>query len=820
MSTRFLPWAVLVSASTTGTWMPSALPVGGPVGRLILALTEGTGHGHVDDGSTVTDFLPVERARGITIQSAAVTFHWPPQPSDTPAPPKSFESSGLDTHTINLIDTPGHADFTFEVLRSLRVLDGAICVVDGVSGVEAQTEKVWHQANLYSIPRIIYVNKLDREGAAFGRTVKEIASQLKGRPAVCQVPWLTHAGGSFVGIGDAVDLRAIKWHSSGDGKAVDVYDFERLQYIDQKLAREVAKARTALVELLSEHDDEMVDRFLAFDEDHLAIPASDVLKSLRRCVLRGTAEVIPVFAGASFRNIGVQPLLDAVVNLLPNPSQAPDPIIRVGSEQGQLSKLLDGSMVVQLPNDSKGRKLIKSISRQPETPLAKQGIEGCALAFKVVNDPRRGVLVYIRVYTGVIKRNATLFNTALQTSERAPRLLTMYASDAIETPSITAGQIGVISGLVHARTGDTLISHSSGPSRSLPPHPFAALHLRPITVPPPLFFASLEPHSLSAGKHLQETLAVLLREDPSLAVSVDEDTGQILLSGMGELHLEIARDRLVQDFRAKISMSPIEISYRETLLRPSGAVYRLFDKEVAGTRAKASCTASVSPNLNPSDNSVTIAPCEPPLPPESKAALHTGALAALSRSPSHHFPLHSVSVRLRLSPATDLFDAKISTPAALSAAARLATTAALSLAAEGKGTVLMEPVMRVAITVDDDSLGAVVQDLSSARGGQVLALEDSASEGAGVDTSPLDLSKVYAPPDPFVSSSPLDTANSRFSRLHTITARVPLKEMVGYLGRLRSLTGGRGSFVMSVEGFERMSGDREKAALAERGMRV
>ncbi len=826
----------------------------------------------VDDGSTVTDFLPAERARGITIQSAAITFHWPPRllensPPSSPRPPSSVSSpftrisatDSLQSYTINLIDTPGHADFTFEVLRSLRVLDGAVCILDSVAGVEAQTEKVWHQANNYQIPRIIYVNKLDREGAAFGATVKQIASRLHGYPALCQIPWWEGGRGRFVGVGDVVNLRGLRWEEGGDGKAIKTYNLQQLTDVEKTLCEELRNARIALVELLTDFDEGIVEHFLQYDSDHLAIPGQLIMESLRRCLLSGSARLIPVFAGASFRNIGVQPLLDAVNELLPNPMESPDPEISMGAVKSNL-KDLPGVGTSQQSNSQsvKQRGKSGSFSSNKSSAAIVQNLDCCALAFKVVNDPRRGVLVYVRVYSGAINRSTVLFNTNLQLSERAPRLLEMHASDAIEVESIPAGQIGVIVGLKHARTGDTLISYSGAKLKAAPPAPLNQLQLRPIDVPPPVFFASVEPDSSGAEKQVRETLDLLLREDPSLQVTVDEDSGQTLLSGMGELHLEIAHDRLVNDFKAKASMGRIEIGYRECILSPSDQETRIFDRDIAGRKGKAGCSASVAP-LNTSASSrsqstetntttsrdgnlITTTfptlspsgkpkdPSTPPLPAHLslssiRIALLNGASAALARGPKHAFPMHSTHLTLTLLPSDHIFGAD-STPAALTSAARIATKAALQSADEKGGTTLMEPLMNVMISVDEASLGAVVQDISSARGGHVTSLDDDAKNSStnnNIDLPPIDLTKIYAPQDPFGSStlSSGDENSGLGNRPRSIAARVPLKEMVGYMKHLRGLTGGRGTFVMSVDRFERMGSMREKVVLAEmRGMQV
>lgn len=805
----------------------------------------------VDEGSTVTDFLPAERARGITIQSAAITFTWPPtansassgKPAGTAGAPRSNQA-----HNINLIDTPGHADFTFEVLRSLRILDGAVCILDGVAGVEAQTEKVWTQAGYYHIPKIIFVNKLDRDGAAFARTIREVGTRLHSWPALCQIPWWRPGDSKLQGVGDAVGLRGLLYEEGGDGKTLKVSSLHDLQTEDHDFAAEVKKARVALVELLSEHDDEMVEKFLEHDEDHLAIPSTDIAESLRRCTLQSPQRLVPVFSGASFRNIGVQPLLDAVVDLLPSPEERPDPETSVGSSTYGLNDLLSGK--VSLPNASQSgsQKKSKALAVGREMYVMKN-LEACALAFKVVTDPRRGLLVYLRVYSGVITRNAPLFNTNLGVTERAPRLLKMYANDAVEIPSISAGQIGVIPGLKHARTGDTLISYSGVNPKVGPPAPINTLQLRPISVPPPVFFTSVEPNSLAEEKNIADALALLLREDPSLNVTQDPESGQTHLAGMGELHLEIARDRLINDFKAKARTGSIQIGYREAITTRSSEQSAMFDREVAGKASKAGCTAIVEPftdsdmagdehthvTIMSDNNQVVIGTPTlhadgsatdselPPLPATLSmqallTALRTGVSAALARGPQHGYPLHSTQITLTFDPQVHLFPT--STPAALSSAARFAVQQALRDAKDsGSGTVLMEPVMSVTISVDEASLGNVVHDISSARGGQVISLgsEDSDSaSGSGSDVELIDPKRIYAPPDPFAGSSTgMEGGVAMGDQTRHIIARVPLKEMVGYLKHLRSLTQGRGTFIMSVDRFERMSAPRMKALQAE-----
>lgn len=805
----------------------------------------------------MTDFLPAERARGITIQSAAITFHWPPLPPGSQTPPQlpslpvSFDTSlrSSVSHNVNLIDTPGHADFTFEVLRSLRVLDGAVCILDGVAGVEAQTEKVWTQAGAYHIPRIIFINKLDRVGAAFSRTVQEIGVRLHGWPAVCQIPWWRGGNGDFTGIGDVVNLRGMLWQTGGDGRDIKAFGIEELEETDKTLAEEIRKARVALVELLSEHDDVMVEHFLEHDEDHLAIPGVQIMHSLRRITLQAPQNVIPVFAGASFRNIGVQPLLDAVVDLFPSPDERPDPDISLANHSSTLSALLQAGM------SSKSSKPAPKKQQKTTQELAiaeAKNLTACGLAFKVVNDVKRGVLVYVRVYSGSIDRGATLYNTNLAVAERAPRLLKMYANDAVEVDSIGSGQIGVITGLKHARTGDTLIVYRGLQMKGSPPGGLRTLQLRPINVPPPVFFTSIEPHSLSEQKHVQESLGILLREDPSLHLSIDEESGQTHLAGMGDLHLEIARDRLLNDFKAKARIGKIEIGYREAINSATSPYTHDLDKPIAGKAAKARITASIEPVDDsavipgvqgrvgiedgpfettftfPDNNIVHIshpnisrhdsASHKAHIPPHLSLSgilnsIQAGASAALARGPFNGFPVANSRVKIELDAQTHLFPE--TSPTAISMATRAAVQYNLRTASATSPAALLEPVMMVTVYVNESSLGAVVQDLSSARGGQVISLDSSDSATSTSDDENrlrINPALIYTPPDPFASGTG-DVGSGLADSQRQIVARVPLKEMVGYLNHLRALTGGRGTFVMSVDGFEKMGSQRMKEVI-------
>ncbi|KPI37670.1 Ribosome-releasing factor 2, mitochondrial [Cyphellophora attinorum] len=766
--------------------------------------------GNVDEGSTVTDFLPAERSRGITIQSAAITFDWPPNDllGDGATPSRK-------PHHVNLIDTPGHADFTFEVRRSIRVLDGAVCILDGVAGVEAQTEQVWNQAGEWKIPRIIYVNKLDRDGAAFGRSVREIGLRLDVWPALCQIPWFEGGRGSFTGVADVVALEALKYDLGSDGTAFKRFSLSHLSTIEPNLAEELRRARIALVELLSEHDDVLVEAFFAANEDHLAVSSTDILQSLRRCLLRETPVIVPVFAGASFRNIGVQPLLDAVNDLFPAPEERSDPEISMGPTKGTLSALVAGKLNI--------RSAIKDFRKKVASgsEIGKH-LQGCALAFKVVNDPKKGVLVYIRVYSGTIRRNDVLYNTNVQEWERAMTLLRMYGSDSEPVESVQAGQIAVIAGSKFHRTGDTLICYAEQ-HRKVPPEPVNELQLRPIHVPPPVFFAAIEPNSLKDERDLHAKLQLLLREDPSLSVKQDEDTGQTLLSGMGELHLEIARDRLD---------GPITIGYREALTGPSKAVQKIFESDKLGSKGKAGCTAQIEPidesqiSSERSQNSVSfhqdgneIVVEAPSLNSKGKATTTDGVgLAQDLFQKQIKAGAQVLTLREIQTAFSNGASAALDHECGVVCCGSLATIAALKDSAARSKVVLLEPVMNVDISVDDASLGKIVQDISSSRGGHIVSLGDNEAEKADNDSAKLiDVERIYAPKDPFESSGsgPALGDHQVTNIQRTVTAKVPLKEMVGYLKHLRSMTGGRGTFVMTVDRFERVTGVREKMLMQE-----
>ncbi|KAK6532722.1 Ribosome-releasing factor 2, mitochondrial, variant 2 [Arthrobotrys megalospora] len=812
------------------------------------------------------DYLPEEKQRGITITSAAITLEWPPSPPHTTTP----DILSAPIHTINLIDTPGHADFTFEVERSIRVLDGAVTILDGVAGVEAQTETVWRQADRYHIPRIIYVNKMDREGAVFGRVVKDIAARLNVWPAVTQIP--VHGNvkeGLLGGVVDLIHMNIINWKSETEGRAMTLTPLESIKEKYSGLYAEAVKARTALVELLAEWDEAILSKFVE-TEDEASITAGDLKRALRFCTLNPHTRVIPVLMGASRVNMGVQPVLDAVLDYLPDPTECGKNKIPV-TVQGEKA-LLD----------------------------AKEASKVCALVFKVMHDPKRGMLSYVRVYSGTLRAGDQLFNTTLQSRERALKLLRMYANEAVDIPSIRTGHIGVIVNYKNSRTGDTLIHadhvtnippSSSSSSSSIRDFKHqkrekkfkkklekqgknidiltdATLQLRPIDVPPPVFFASLEPNSAADERGMQDGLAIIEREDPSLHISTDEDSGQMVLSGMGELHLEISRNRLVSDLKAKCSMGHIRIGYRE-VVTGSTTVHETYEREILGKRSYAGITVFVEAISNYHEgisneeseplgilakstiagneiiiNVHTNQELEDPtikipgwMDPEVLVDnLTNGAMAALSRGPQN-FELHSTRVILTLEP-SHFRNSTESTPNAFMVAARMGVEKAVAEC----GTAMMEPFMNVVVSCEEGDVGNVVADITSgAGGGSVLSLDDegdgipttsAAHTGGTYDTSSsnttldaqekqeveyIDVSKVYAPPQSYRTTTQ-GGGGERFEegthvRTKLVRCRVPLAKMMGYVKHLKSMTKGRGTFVMSMDRFERMSDVRVRNAM-------
>ncbi|KAI0802761.1 P-loop containing nucleoside triphosphate hydrolase protein [Xylaria sp. FL0064] len=749
--------------------------------------------GNVDHGDTVTDFLPMERQRGITIQSAAITFNWTRK-----------DDPGLNTqpHIINLIDTPGHVDFRFEVERCMPILDGAVCVIDGVEGVEAHTERVWSSAREFKIPRFIFVNKLDREGASYKKSIQDIGLKLNGMPLVCQIPWWEDD--TLKGVVDVITGRVVSLTGTTDTP-------ERLSEIavDSSIKDEIGRARERLIELLCERDDELLELWTDHGKD---LPSELIKKSIRRILSNGDGSLIPVFAGSSLKNIGVVPLLNAVNDYLPSPLDRPELEVRNGEKTQLLWQILHP------PQVSKKHK--------------QQHVEALASVFKVVNDARRGMLTWVRVYHGILKKNTPLWNANLQGFERPLNIMQISASQNVEVPYLAPGQIGALTGLKTARTGDTLMAMSSNKA---PPPELSHVQVRPPEIPPAVAFIVLDATSPTGAKALETALENASREDPSLRWSKDEKTEQYTLSGMGTLHLEIARDRLENHYKAEALWGKIVVDYKESLSIQTAPTRAVFDKTVAGNTGKAACTAVIEPlerrhtdalsrsSYTERDGNVIRIQFPGEDHPfdvdATRQHLLNGAIAALARGPCRGSPVYRCLVNLTYNSETDYFG--MVSGAHLSSAARKAVKDALEIAQQQNGIVILEPVMRATIVCPESAAGAIQHDLHSARGGQVLEVRDlqdtstnnNSSSGVGNENAEINIEDIYAPPDSYEFQKSLRETRKGRLRMLQITAQVPLAEVLEYDGVLRSKTSGHHSLTMTLDTFERVTGPREKALL-------
>jgi elongation factor G len=629
--------------------------------------------GEVHQGTAIMDWMEQEQERGITITSAATTCFW-------------------KGHRINLIDTPGHVDFTIEVERSLRVLDGAVAVFCAVGGVEPQSETVWRQADKYRIPRIAFVNKMDRAGANFFWVVDSIRRRFQVQAVPIQLP--LGGGEDFRGIIDLVEMRSLLW----DGSALGAEFHEGP--VPEELREVATRYREQLLEALSETDDQFMERYL--NEEFLE--PDDVRRVLRRATLG--LHVVPVLCGAAFKNKGVQPLLDAVVEYLPSPLDVP-PV--TGTTP-------DGELTVRRAD--------------VEEPFA-------ALVFKVMNDPYVGHLSFLRVYSGQIGSGTTVINASTCKRERVGRLLKMHANKREEIREVRAGDIAAAVGLKQSRTGETVCD---------PDHPIL---LESLEFPEPVISVALEPRSREDQEKMGDALHRLAQEDPSFRTTHDEETGQTLLSGMGELHLDIIVDRLSREFGVDAQVGEPQVAYRETVTRTAEAVGR-FVRQSGGRGQYGHVELRVDP-LTPGEGfQFTNATVGGAVPREYIPAVEAGIREAMDRGVLAGYPVVDVGV--------SLLDGSYHEVDSSELAFKIAASMGFQDAVRRGAPVLLEPIMTLEVVAPEEYLGEVLSDLSGRRG----------------DIQGLDL-----------------RSGSR-----VIQARVPLSQMFGYATVLRSLTQGRATFTM------------------------
>jgi elongation factor G len=634
--------------------------------------------GEVHEGTATMDWMVQEQERGITITSAATTCFW-------------------RDHRVNIIDTPGHVDFTIEVERSLRVLDGAIAVFCGVGGVEPQSETVWRQADKYRVPRVAFINKMDRVGADFERVVEEIREKLKARPLLIQLP--IGAEDKFVGVIDLVEERALIWDSDVLGASY------AMGPVPEQYRERAAGYRDKMIETLADHDERIMELYL---EGKRPDPAT-----LKAAIRSATLEMqlTPVLLGSAFRNKGVQPLLDAVVDYLPSPADVP-PVMGKGE----------------------GDKLEERWPRD-DAPFA-------ALAFKIMTDSYLGTLTYLRVYSGRLESGTSVLNSTKGKRERIGRLLKMHANKREEISEVFAGDI-CATGLRDTTTGDTLCD---------PAHPIV---LESIEAPQPVIQIAIEPKTKADQDKLGESLNKLAKEDPSFRVGVDRETGQTLISGMGELHLEIIVDRLLREFKVDANVGKPQVAYRETIRRPSEAEGR-FVRQSGGHGQFGVVYIRIEPLGKGSGFEFVDGTKGGVVPRQFIPSVERGIVEATESGVLAGYPM--VDIR------ATLLDGKYHEVDSSELAFKVAGSLAFREAAEKADPVLLEPVMEVEVVTPQEFMGEVIGDLN-ARRGRVLDMESRA--GAQV-----------------------------------ITARVPLATMFGYATRLRSITQGRATYTMQFAAYE------------------
>jgi elongation factor G len=637
--------------------------------------------GEVDDGTAVMDWMVQEQERGITITSAATTCTW-------------------RDHRINIIDTPGHVDFTAEVERSLRVLDGAIAILCGVGGVEPQSETVWRQADKYRVPRIVFINKMDRIGADPERAVLQLRTRVAAKPLPVQLPLGREDG--FRGVIDLIERKVYDW-----GRDILGTEYTVLEVAEED-REEVEKRRQDMLEMLSEHDDGLMQKYL----DGVEVSAPELRSAVRRATL--ALEVVPVLYGASFRNKGVHPLLDAIVDYLPSPADIP-PVVghhpRTEAEEARPAS--------------------------DDAPFS-------GLVFKTANDPFLGNLAYFRVYSGKAKVGQAVYNSTKGEEEKLSRLLEMHANKRKEIKEVHAGDIAAMGSMKNISTGDTLCLKS---------HPVV---LESIRFPEPVIAATIEPKTKADHPKLATTLAKLTREDPTLKVTQDPMTGQTLLRGMGELHLEIIMDRMEREFGVRANLGKPQVAYKETIQAPAEGEGR-YTRQAGGKGLFGHCVLLLEPLPRGRGFEFVDKTRGGVIPREFIADVENGVREALEGGVVAGYPVTD----LRASLAGGSYHEVDSTPVAYKIAASLA----FRDAAKKAGPVLLEPVMALEVVTPDEYLGDIVGDIN-ARRGKIEAMETR--------------------------------SGSRVVRIH-----VPLAEMFGYATTLRTLTQGRGVFAMEFSQYDR-----------------
>jgi len=647
--------------------------------------------GSVDDGTTVTDWMEQERERGITIVSAAVTAMW-------------------KNHLINIIDTPGHIDFTAEVQRSLRVLDGGVVVFDAVQGVEPQSETVWRQADRYAVPRICFVNKMDRVGASYEHTIDTISERLGANPIAVQYPIGSEK--DFIGVVDLFTMQAIIW---GD----DLGEAPSDEEIPADIQNEVTQARARMVEAIAELDEDLTLKYLEGQE----ISVDELMASLRSGVLANMAT--PVYCGTALRNKGVQPVLDAIVAYLPSPLDMP-------------------------PVQGIHPKTEAEIERKPdvEEPMS-------ALVFKIVTDPYVGRLAYFRVYSGKITSNSNVFNSSKKKRERVGRLIRMYADRREDITELRAGDIGAVLGLKDTFTGDTLCNEGQ------------QIILERITFPEPVISIAIEPKTVSDQDKMSEALKRLSEEDPTFQINMDPETGQTVISGMGELHLEILVERMLREFKVKANVGRPRVAYRETITQAVERAEYRYVKQTGGRGQYGHVVLEIEPT--PPGSGVTFSSRikKGVIPQEYIPAVEKGILEASEGGVVGGYPVVDVSVTL--------YDGSFHEVDSSDLAFKVAATMAFKEGLENGNPVILEPIMKVEIVVPEEYLGDIVAQVNSRRG-DILGME------------------------------------IRPGNAQAVRAMVPLADMFGYATELRSATQGRGVFTMEFDHYAQVSEKTKETA--------